>query len=429
MGGRCSAWAAAERPVGWGSGPEPAGDRTRPPFGRRCRFGLARRTAADLVPVRRSTIAALARIRLDRHTARHAHPPHRAPRRPVPAPGRRRVRRPLAPPAAAADFPAKDSGYHNYAEMVAAIQTRPSPTTRPSSSRSRSARATRAATSGRPRSPTTSRPTRTSPRSCSTGCTTPASTSRVEQTLAILRWLTDGYGSDDRITEHRRHARDLDRLHGQPRRRRVRPDRHRRTAPGARTASPTRARPPSAPTSTATTATTGAAAAARRARSRLRDLPRPVGRSPRPETRAVRDFIDSRRRRRAAADQDRHHVPHRRRAGPVAVRLHDGRRPVRHDRRRPRRARRDRQEAWPTTNGYTPMQSSDLYITDGDEIDWAYGVAPDLHVHLRDVPEPQPGQLDRALLPARRGHRPRDRTATRPRSCYLIEARRLPVRA
>jgi hypothetical protein len=24
-------------------------------------------------------------------------------------------------------------------------------------------------------------------------------------------------------------------------------------------------------------------------------------------------------------------------------------------------------------NGYTPMQSSDLYITDGDEIDWAYG--------------------------------------------------------
>jgi len=25
------------------------------------------------------------------------------------------------------------------------------------------------------------------------------------------------------------------------------------------------------------------------------------------------------------------------------------------------------------TNGYTPMQSSSLYITDGDEIDWAYG--------------------------------------------------------
>ena len=25
-------------------------------------------------------------------------------------------------------------------------------------------------------------------------------------------------------------------------------------------------------------------------------------------------------------------------------------------------------------NGYTPMQSSSLYVTDGDEIDWAYGV-------------------------------------------------------
>ena len=26
------------------------------------------------------------------------------------------------------------------------------------------------------------------------------------------------------------------------------------------------------------------------------------------------------------------------------------------------------------TNGYTAMQSSSLYVTDGDEIDWAYGV-------------------------------------------------------
>ncbi len=25
------------------------------------------------------------------------------------------------------------------------------------------------------------------------------------------------------------------------------------------------------------------------------------------------------------------------------------------------------------SNGYTPMQSSSLYVTDGDEIDWAYG--------------------------------------------------------
>ncbi len=31
-------------------------------------------------------------------------------------------------------------------------------------------------------------------------------------------------------------------------------------------------------------------------------------------------------------------------------------------------------KAMAKTNGYTPMQSSSLYITDGDEIDWAYGV-------------------------------------------------------
>ena len=31
-------------------------------------------------------------------------------------------------------------------------------------------------------------------------------------------------------------------------------------------------------------------------------------------------------------------------------------------------------KAMAKTNGYTPEQSSDLYVTDGDEIDWLYGV-------------------------------------------------------
>src|SRR4029079_19075951 len=31
-------------------------------------------------------------------------------------------------------------------------------------------------------------------------------------------------------------------------------------------------------------------------------------------------------------------------------------------------------QAMAATNGYTPMQSSGLYITDGDFVDWAYGV-------------------------------------------------------
>ena len=48
--------------------------------------------------------------------------------------------------------------------------------------------------------------------------------------------------------------------------------------------------------------------------------------------------------------------------------------------------------AWPRSNGYTPMQSSSLYVTDGDEIDWAYGSAADLDVHVRAVPVAQQGQ-------------------------------------
>ena len=64
-------------------------------------------------------------------------------------------------------LPGGRSAYHDYAEMVAEIN-RPSPTTRRSSRSSASARRTRAATSGPSRSPTTSAPTRTSPRCCST---------------------------------------------------------------------------------------------------------------------------------------------------------------------------------------------------------------------------------------------------------------------
>ena len=44
----------------------------------------------------------------------------------------------------------------------------------------------------------------------------------VEQALAVLRWLTDGYGSNSTITRIGQRPRDLHRVHGQPRRRRVR---------------------------------------------------------------------------------------------------------------------------------------------------------------------------------------------------------------
>ena len=197
----------------------------------------------------------------------------------------------------------------------------------------------------------------------------------LEQDLAILRWLTDGYGTDSRITEHRQHPRGLDRLRGQPRRRRVRPD---------RLALPRLAQePPAEP-----------------GLDRDRDRPQPQLRLPLGVLRRLvelevvvdlsrldrvlgaRDAGDPRLHgqppdRRPPADQDRHHVPHRRRADPVAVRLHQDRHPGRHERRRPRRARRARQEDGRDRTATRPMQSSSLYVTDGDEIDWAYG-----HEHI-----------------------------------------------
>ncbi len=86
----------------------------------------------------------------------------------------------------------------------------------------------------------------------------------VEMALYILRELTSKYATDARDQERRRQPRDLDRLHGQPRRRRVR-HRHRRLPLVAQEPPAERhARSTSAPTSTATGASSGAAAAARR---------------------------------------------------------------------------------------------------------------------------------------------------------------------
>ena len=52
------------------------------------------------------------------------------------------------------------------------------------------------------------------------------------------------------------------------------------------------------------------------------------------------------------------------------------------------------------TNGYTPMQSSSLYVTDGDEIDWAYGHEHIFMYTFELYPSHSARQHDRALLPA-----------------------------
>ena len=72
------------------------------------------------------------------------------------------------------------------------------------------------------------------------------------------------------------------------------------------------------------------------------------------------------------------------------------------------------------------MQSSSLYVTDGDEIDWAYGREHIFMYTFELYPEPQPGQLDRPLLPARRADRAADRTE-QGRHPDAHRSRRLPV--
>ena len=96
------------------------------------------------------------------------------------------------------------------------------------------------------------------------------------------------------------------------------------------------------------------------------------------------------------------------------------------DRRRspPTSRRRSARSArtWPRTNGYTPEQASDLYIADGTIDDWLWGAAPDLRLHVRDVP----AHVEPGLLPARRGDRGADIAQPRGRAA-AARALRLPV--
>ena len=203
----------------------------------------------------------------------------------------------------------------------------PRPPTRTSSSSARSARATRAATCGSPRSPTTSPPTSPSPRSCSTALHHAREHLSLEQTLAILRWLTEGYGTDARITNIV-DTREIWIVFA------VNPD-------GAEydlTGSPYRAwrknRQPN-PGSTAIGTDLNrnygyhwACCGGSSGIEVVRHLPRlerllDAGGARDPRLHGQPPG------RRPPADQDRDHVPHGRRADPVAVRLHQDRRPVR----------------------------------------------------------------------------------------------------
>ena len=246
----------------------------------------------------------------------------------------------------------------------------------------------------------------------------------VEQSLADPalddRWLRR------RSARHaaRRPPRDLHRVHGQSRRRRVRPDGQ--PVPGVAQEPPAECR-----------------------HDRDRHRPQPQLRLPlgllwrlvglavgadlsRPEgVLGARDAGDARLHQQPGdrwppADHGRGHLPRRGRGDPVAVRLHGDRRPVRHDRRRPGGP----QGARPAHGEQERLrrQAVELAVRHRRRPDrLRLRPTPDLHVHVRAVSLEGQGQLDRPLLPARRGHRPRDR-AEPGRDPVPHGAGRLPVR-
>ena len=269
--------------------------------------------------------------------------------------------------------------------------------------------------------------TRPSPRSCSTRSTTPASTCRSSRPSPSCAGSPTGYGTDTRITNIV-NTREVWIVFA------VNPDGAEYDLTGSpvpRVAQEPPAEPGfvrrSGPISTATTATTGPAAADRRARQR----PRPTadrGAFSAPETRAIRDFMLEPAGRWPPADQDRDHVPHGRASrscGRTATRRRTSRADMTVD---DHAALAALGRKMAPTNGYTPMQSSSLYVTDGDEIDWAYGVE---HIfmytfelypsHARSARHARFYPPDEVIAPQTE----RNKAAI----LMLIEARRLPVHA
>ena len=269
----------------------------------------------------------------------------------------------------AADFPPYDSGYHTYAEMVADIKAtqaaHPDIVALRSIGKSYQGRDLWVA-----KVSDNVNVDEAEPEVMFDGLHHAREHLSLEQTLAILHWLTDGYGNRPAHHRHREHARDLDRLRGQPRRRRVRPDRF---------ALPRLAQEPPA----------------ERRFDLDRDRHQPQLRLPLgvlrrviehqvrgdvsrlervldAEARAIRDFMASRRigGRQQIKTAITFHTAGEQVLWPYGYTKTDVPGDMTTDDHAALVALGKKMAA---SNGYTAMQSSSLYVTDGDEIDWAYG--------------------------------------------------------
>lgn len=275
----------------------------------------------------------------------------------------------VAVPASAADFPAKDSRYHNYAEMVAelddAVADHPDIVRKFSIGKSYQGRDIWAV-----KISDNVGTDESEPEVFFDGLHHAREHLTVEQALAIVEWLTDGYGTNDRITNivNKREIFVVPM---------VNPDGGEYDLTGSPYKAWRKNRQPNAGSSAVGTdlnrnydyrwGCCGGSSGSKSANTY-----RGPNAFSAPETRAIRDFIDSR-------------VVAGRQQIKTAITFHTAGEEVlwpygytKTD--IPSDMTRDDHAAlvaigryMARTNGYTPKQSSSLYVTDGDEIDWAYG--------------------------------------------------------
>jgi carboxypeptidase T len=275
-----------------------------------------------------------------------------------------------APPVAAADFPAKDSRYHTYAEMAAEVAQaeadHPAIAERFSIGQSYEGRELWAI-----KISDNVAADEDEPEVLFDALHHGREHLTVEQALAIMHWLTDGYGTDSRI------KRIVDRreifivfM--------VNPDGGEYDLTGSPYRAWRKNRQPNSGTTAVGTDLNrnygyrwGCCGGSSGSKSSL------TYRGPKafsaPETQAMRDFIDSRviggRQQIKAAIT--FHTAGEQILWPYGYTYTDVPSDMTRD---DEAALRGMGRKMATYNGYVPMQSSGLYVTDGDAIDWAYGV-------------------------------------------------------
>ncbi len=270
----------------------------------------------------------------------------------------------------AADFPAKDSGYHTYPEMVAEIEATAAayPDIVALSSIGHSYKGRDLWVAKVSDNVATDEP---EPEVLFDALHHAREHLSLEQNLAILRWLTEGYGTDPQIT-NLVDEREIWIVFA------VNPD-------GAEydlTGSPYRAwrksrqpNPGYKAIGTDLNRNYGYhwACCGGSSTHPASDTYRGPSAFSAPETRAIRDFIDSRRiggiqqirtavTFHTAGEQILWPYGYTKQAVPYDMTIAD------------HKALAALGKQMAATNGYTAMQSSSLYVTDGDEIDWAYGI-------------------------------------------------------